>query len=967
MWFFLLAATLSSSLRTSNGGLHYSIQPSNNNNAFFLFEPNVKKNSTTRSIFIQGDCPAFTDSHITVSSGNREETAFFYSEYQPKLHCAVNFKLVQNTVSLDRPYVDVVATADVKLLTFFKTSACVRVQIASQTGGGIVNGNCVLNPFDAKEHTCLVRTHLPFSWFGTIGKNGTKQMATLIYTVAESCKAPFYDRPQIPITLLPYMDNAQTMTLVKENDSDLSLVSKANLSFGPNSLNSLFAHLSHNSTDLNVVEIKLWLDARLDILSISPLSQDWTVRVISAVRPQYHTTFICTRRNKTNSWDDYLFALLLQMKPGPFVPVKDEEDFAVLHWDIRMHRNTTQKSENALKSYKIATKFSIAQDTAYTIVPVASSTEIINTGILSGQQSSTSMRIYTVSYGGNIKDVTSNSHCISSESRVLKTSPTCTTVYVDGSELRGSANIDIHVHFEAWTKKIAFTVWYPRLPLTVWASDMVLNSISGWPITVWKNLQNDRISKRSAKQFSCGNRYQQTEILVLATFQVTDTRTGEKIFLGGEKNALFDVTSFALHTLHSADRNIATVRLLNNGRVVVQANKFGNTRIVLKRPGSSFELSNFPITVTDDSVLVTGLASMPISSLTLDLEPVTGRTGFYTVKSNVETTMTRRYQHCSLMHEVLYSDGSSESLDDVVTQDYNLVAEYTNNRVAAVSIKAQNSVELLAVDDLSEASIRIYLHAPAHCIDSDRPPIAETNLPIDIKFPESESSRMLVERLLLTNSTSMSSIDDSPFRLNSILAILLALAVVISIIKLLWDRNSTFTGYEKLVAPIISRLSSSSSNGSSDEHTKEWVWLSKARIDSNSIGSHYSQKSTLNLHDHSPPSYDDNTQASISYRGSEISIFISPTPTVSVNVDRHHSHSHGGSWKSTGRQPSRNPHILSNPQRRALVDSTSDHNLARVTSNGSIREPRQTQGRHTWNTKRRYTPPEFQGIRESIA
>ena len=66
------------------------------------------------------------------------------------------------------------------------------------------------------------------------------------------------------------------------------------------------------------------------------------------------------------------------MKPGPFVPVKDEEDFAVLHWDIRMHRNTTQKSENALKSYKIATKFSIAQDTAYTIVPVASVSSFIN-------------------------------------------------------------------------------------------------------------------------------------------------------------------------------------------------------------------------------------------------------------------------------------------------------------------------------------------------------------------------------------------------------------------------------------------------------------------------------------------------------------------------------------------------------------------------------------------------------------
>lgn len=42
--------------------------------------------------------------------------------------------------------------------------------------------------------------------------------------------------------------------------------------------------------------------------------------------------------------------------------------------------------------------------------------------------------------------------------------------------------------------------------------------------------------------------------------------------------------------------------------------------------------------------------------------------------------------------------------------------------------------------------------------------------------------------------------------------------------------------YEKLVAPLLSRLSSSSSGGGRDEDSKEWVWLGKARTDTNSIG-----------------------------------------------------------------------------------------------------------------------------------
>lgn len=50
------------------------------------------------------------------------------------------------------------------------------------------------------------------------------------------------------------------------------------------------------------------------------------------------------------------------------------------------------------------------------------------------------------------------------------------------------------------------------LRFQLWLRDPVLNSISGWPITVWKNLQGERHHKGAAKQFACGNRFQQTEV-----------------------------------------------------------------------------------------------------------------------------------------------------------------------------------------------------------------------------------------------------------------------------------------------------------------------------------------------------------------------------------------------------------------------------------------------------------------------
>lgn len=73
-----------------------------------------------------------------------------------------------------------------------------------------------------------------------------------------------------------------------------------------------------------------------------------------------------------------------------------------------------------------------------------------------------------------------------------------------------------------------------------------------------------------------------------------------------------------------------------------------------------------------------------------------------------------------------------------------------------------------------------------------------------------------------------------------LLGLIILLAVIIGIVHTIGSkaREPFNEGYEKLVLPILTRLSSSSSCGK-DENSQEWIWLSKAQIDSTSINSRF--------------------------------------------------------------------------------------------------------------------------------
>lgn len=61
-------------------------------------------------------------------------------------------------------------------------------------------------------------------------------------------------------------------------------------------------------------------------------------------------------------------------------------------------------------------------------------------------------------------------------------SSSCSSVYVDGSEIRGSANATVTVKYGTYTGLARFTVWVPDFPLEVQVEDLRLSQIKGWKV-----------------------------------------------------------------------------------------------------------------------------------------------------------------------------------------------------------------------------------------------------------------------------------------------------------------------------------------------------------------------------------------------------------------------------------------------------------------------------------------------------
>lgn len=122
-------------------------------------------------------------------------------------------------------------------------------------------------------------------------------------------------------------------------------------------------------------------------------------------------------------------------------------------FDMQQQQSQQQQEDEDFEkeSVKLTSLVDIQKDVVQEILAITKSRELLNTAILNGRQVSRTMRIYQVSAAGSINDITFQCSCQSADESIIKVSPSCTSVYLDGSEVRGSQNATVIIKYGSFT------------------------------------------------------------------------------------------------------------------------------------------------------------------------------------------------------------------------------------------------------------------------------------------------------------------------------------------------------------------------------------------------------------------------------------------------------------------------------------------------------------------------------------
>lgn len=74
----------------------------------------------------------------------------------------------------------------------------------------------------------------------------------------------------------------------------------------------------------------------------------------------------------------------------------------------------------------------------------------------------------------------------------LQVTSSCSSVYVDGSEIRGSSNATVIVKYETYIGTAHFIVWVPEInEMDLTIADQKLNQVKGWRVPVSLDADDD--------------------------------------------------------------------------------------------------------------------------------------------------------------------------------------------------------------------------------------------------------------------------------------------------------------------------------------------------------------------------------------------------------------------------------------------------------------------------------------------
>ncbi|XP_021693805.1 transmembrane protein 132B isoform X1 [Aedes aegypti] len=693
------------------------------------------------------------------SDSTQNTTAALMDLQQSNLHLDISAHLVKNSIPRDSPVLRVLFHAGADPgghLQRQKICVLLHASIGNKTP---LKGRCMP---EGEDGVCVAEVVIPSNWWPPLPppeKDGRpaaiqktpQRLVQVSYSVFEPpARSPELCEPKVqiqPLTPFAKVPLVQSLMPYKElrADETLTMMVPQQPLYPLSKIHvPVFLH-PEPGQNVAVFIVRARVKAGMRILGASASSDDWNVSVEKENTKHTVARVTAFRKDQdpdspVNSFDDTssnkvmeVFSWLLEVAND----TKDHHDGGRIVWSVSyVHDGPKVKELSAEASgapheegrKKIVAKLEIQKDDIQAVLPIAKNWELMNTAVLTGRQVSQAMKVFIVSQAGKVADVTLQSSCQAEDESVIKVSSSCSSVYVDGSEARGSSNASVLVKYGTYSGLAKFTVWMPEFPLEVSVADFRLSQIKGWKIPEdhnvsangkmrrrkraygWGHHNEDFVNGVSPERSVCRARYQQSPVEVYARFLAVDQDSGRVSYLISRRTGL-RVTDLVQPLLRVADPKIATLR----GRTL-QGRAMGRTDVQVLSPITGRVIGAREVRVGSDKVSITRLLVRVVSGLQLSISSDNAIENGYIAETSVTRKLTAQYQEGLLDIDLEFSDGSRTPLRDISVDDYFLLVESLDTEVVAFApMLASHHPRVIAVGEGNGDLLRVTLLLSEEC------------------------------------------------------------------------------------------------------------------------------------------------------------------------------------------------------------------------------------------------------------
>ncbi|KAM9393913.1 transmembrane protein 132C [Pholidichthys leucotaenia] len=414
-----------------------------------------------------------------------------------------------------------------------------------------------------------------------------------------------------------------------------------------------------------------------------------------------------------------------------------------LHWTVEYPGNPQTASRQTEK----VSHLYISSADIQGIVPLAEDTEVVNTAILTGRRVAVPIKLVTVETDGQVREVDDSVTCSSTDVDVLKVSPNCDQVLVNGKEMRGRQSLAVNFSYLHLSAQLHLTIWVPKLPLQIDVSDTELSQVKGWRVPIITNKRPTRDSEDDEdddrKGKGCTLQYQYALVRVLTHFVAEPSDPGGEMvyMLGADWQA--DITHLVLDQLKVEDARIA--RLID-GRILM-GRDLGITTIQVLSPLSDSILAEKTITVLDDKVTITDLGVQLVASLSMSITTSPGNPQAIQLTTTATDLLHAPKQEAVISAWIQYSDGSVTPLDIYDPKDFLLSAVSMDESVISITNQEQHWPVVVAEGDGQGVLFRVEMVISETCQKSKRKSVLASGVGnVIVKFGAKTEEREIMGR-----------------------------------------------------------------------------------------------------------------------------------------------------------------------------------------------------------------------------